>query len=246
MTSANCKASAERLVLIDRLVLNPEFQVRVKLDEHAIRRYAALYVADRRLDPIRVADVDGVLIVVDGWHRLEALKLSHASHAQAVVTAMTRDEAKWEAATANAAHGVQLKRADLVNVFKLYVRSGRHVRKKGEAGRILSYKSYREMANELPFPRSHGTIRNWMFKYFPGVAYKIGADDVPLAPGGLREAGVGLPTPTKAEKLAGELLSHFTSLSSASERDEAVSTVRELLARLEVAAGLRDEPEPEF
>lgn len=102
------------------------------------------------------------------------------------------------------------------------------------------------MANELPFPRSHGTIRNWMFKYFPDIARQIGDDDVPLAPGGLRDASGSASAQSRTEKLADELLSHFQSLSNATEREKAVARVRDLLARLEVAAGLRDEPKLEF
>jgi len=188
--------------------------------------------------------VEGILIVIDGWHRLEAMKRARASHAQVVVTAMSRDEAKWEAATAKTTHGVQLKRADYVNVFKLNVRSGKHIKGRAKGGRAR-YKSYRDMANELPFPRSRVTVRNWMFRYFPDIARQIGDDDMPLAPGGLRDANAGELRQDGVEKLAGELLRHFRSLSSADERVAAVSTVRELLARLEVAAGLR-EPKPKF
>ena len=238
-------ASEPQSLLIDRLVLDPAFQVREKLDAHAIKRYAAMYEAGHRLDPIRVADVGGLLIVIDGWHRIEAMKLAGREHATAVVTAMSRDDAAWEAANANASHGVQLRRADYVNVFKFYVRSRRHIKSRGKGGRAC-YKSYRDMAKELPFPRSHVTIRNWMFKYFPGIARQISDEDVPVATGGLRDATASAEIQSGAEKLAGELLSHFQSLSSVDDRKEVVRILQHLLIRLEVAAGLADEPEPEF
>jgi hypothetical protein len=236
--------SETQQVLIDRLVLDPEFQVRTKLDDQAIRRYAAMYEAGRNLDPIKVADVSGVLIVTDGWHRIEALKRIGRPHVMAVVTEMSREEARWQAATANTTHGVPVKRSELVNVFKLYVRSGKHIKGRGRGGHVR-YRSYREMQAELPFPVSHGTIRNWMFKHFPKIARAIGDNDVPLASGGLREAA-GEPHSAGAQKLAGELLDHFQSLSSHDARKEVVFTVRKLLARLEVAAGYPEEPKPEF
>jgi hypothetical protein len=43
-------------VSIDQLVLDPDFQVRIKLNDRAIRQYRDAYRLDRELDPIRVAE----------------------------------------------------------------------------------------------------------------------------------------------------------------------------------------------
>src|SRR5690242_6505413 len=61
-------------ISIDQLVLDPAFQVRNKLNDKAIRQYKEAYRLERPLDPISVAEVDGMFLLTDGWHRVTALQ----------------------------------------------------------------------------------------------------------------------------------------------------------------------------
>lgn len=234
----------EQIVSIDQLVLDPKFQVRNKLNDRAIRRYAELYRAGRRLDPIRVAVVDGMWIVVDGWHRVNALRETGKSQVNAVLEPMTRKDALWAASVANAKHGVQLSRAEHVNVFKNYIAAGKHIKRKSPHGAV--YKSYRDIADELPVGRTYGTIFNWMKRHFPSIAKAMSGSDLPPADGGLRDANQGLEDQDKGAILSGELLAHFQSVSDPAERGAVIGEVRELLVKMEGSPGWTEPPGPEF
>ena len=166
------QTSRREQLLIDQLVLDRAFQVRNDLNKGAISRYKEAYRLGHVLDPIRLADVDGMLILIDGWHRVTALLQLDRLHVDAEIEPMSKDEALWAASIANAKHGVQLSKAEHLNVFNNYIATGRHIEKKGAMG--IRYKSYRDMANELPISRSHGTIRNWMSEHHPEIAKAMG------------------------------------------------------------------------
>jgi hypothetical protein len=82
------------------------------------------------------------------------------------------------AASENMSHGLPLRKSELHHVFRAYVSSRQHLKKRG-------IKSYREMAKDLPGV-SHNTIRNWMQKDFPKIAARMGGPDAEY-PGGLRD-----------------------------------------------------------
>jgi hypothetical protein len=229
-------------ISIDQLVLDPSFQVRNKLDEKATRQYREMYRFGRDLDPIRVAEVEGMWILIDGWHRVDALRQLDRRHVDAMIEPMSRVDALWEASIANVKHGVRLSKAEHVNVFNNYVETGRHVKRRGASG--IRYKSYREIADELPGGRSYGTIRNWMKEHHPAIAKAMGGSEL-VAEGGLRDVSVP-ERPSEAARLAGELLAHFQSVSDPAERGEIIRKVRELLETMEGSPGWTEPPEQEF
>jgi hypothetical protein len=229
-------------ISIDQLVLDPAFQVRNKLNDTAIRRYKEAYRFDRQLDPVRVAEVDGMLILIDGWHRINALRQLDRPYVDADIEPMSRKDALWAASTANAKHGVQLSRAEHLNVFKNYVATGRHIKRRGPTG--VRYKSYREIADDLPINRSHVTIHNWMKKHHPAIAKAMGGSDL-VSDGGLRDVSVP-ERPSDAARLAGELFACFQSVSDLEERGAIIEEVRGLLVRMDGLRGWAGEPEPEF
>ncbi len=193
---------AEESVRLRDIIKHEPWQVRSKLNEQAIKRYADMTNAGSVPPPIKLARVDGKLYLVDGWHRMEAgsLQLSRGfgpgSEVVAQVATLTRAEAMWEAARANMGHGVQLSARELHAVFKAFIRAKRHVKPDG------SFMSYREMAPLIGKP--HTTIRNWMMRYFPATAAKLGGVEH-----GNPEAGEPpLPDPVeehKAQALEGVL-----------------------------------------
>ncbi|MCK1745915.1 ParB-like nuclease domain-containing protein [Bradyrhizobium sp. 139] len=232
-------------ISIDRLVLDPTFQVRSKLNEQAIGQYREAYRLERELDPVRVAEVDGMLMLIDGWHRITALKRLGRPYVDAEIEPMTRDDARWAASIANAKHGVPLSRQDHLNVFKNYIATERHIKAKSLTG--IKYKSYRDIAAELPINRSHGTIRNWMTEHYPDIAKAMGgastaSDDYE----GQRRASKAPELPDTASRLAGALLTHFQSVSDPQQRGIMIVEVRELLHRMEGSPGWTEPPPPEF
>jgi hypothetical protein len=240
--------SSFQRIQIDQLVLDREFQVRNNLNKGAIGRYKEAYRFGHVLAPVRVADVDGMLILIDGWHRVTALRELGELYVDAEIEPMSRDEALWAASTANANHGVPLSRAEHLNVFKNYIATGRHI--KGKGGFTgTRYKSYRDMAGELPINRSHGTIRNWMNEHYPEIAKAIGgtgtASDAPYDFRASKD-DKKRQQPHNVARLANELFTHFQSVGDAEERGLIIVEVRDLLARMQGSSGWTEPPPPEF
>jgi ParB-like nuclease domain len=227
-------------IQIDQLVLDPAFQVRNKLNDKAIRQYREQYRFERELDPIRVAEVEGMWILIDGWHRVTALRQLERRYVDAEIEPMSRNDALWAASTANTKHGVQLSRTEHINVFNNYIATGRHIKRKGPTG--VRYKSYREIAEELPLGRSHVTIYNWMKEHHPGIANAMGSSEL-VAEGGLREVA-NPERPNEATMLASKLLDHFQSLSDPEQRGAIIGQLRDLLAAMEGAPGWMEPEQP--
>lgn len=175
-------SEAVRTVSIADLVCDEALQVRVKLDEATIKGYAAKYRTGVDMAPIKVAVVEGVPLLVDGWHRLAALKSNGSTTAQAVVIeGITRADAEWMAAQANVAHGLPLKAKEVRNVFRSYIRARKHLKGRGKT------KSYRDIAEELGTGTSFNTVQRWMWKDFPDIAKRMGGAEDFKGKGGLRE-----------------------------------------------------------
>ena len=49
---------------VDRIVLDPSFQVRLKMDAGTVRKYADAMGAGSTFTPIHLANVDGALILL--------------------------------------------------------------------------------------------------------------------------------------------------------------------------------------
>lgn len=166
---------------VGQIATRPEWQVRAKLDPGTIDRYATAYKAGaEELPPLSLARIEGVLFVVDGWHRLEAAKRAGLSRIGGRVVTKDPQEARWLAAKANTAHGLPLKKREYRNVLAAFIGAGKHL--KGR--RMLSY---RDLAKELGGTVAHTTVRGWVMADFPAVAAKMRDD----APTGNRQAGPG-------------------------------------------------------
>jgi|GEM_PF-1346264 len=164
-------------VEIDAIRTDPTMQVRDRLDSDNLRRLRSAYRAGADVPPLLIAFVEGggdLPVVIDGHHRfavLETLKAeaqvrgsSPIKTVSAKVARLTAAEARFQAAMANNAHGLQLKPKESRRVFAAYVRAGRHRTGNG-------YKSYREIGKELS--RDHKTIIAWMKADFPAIAAKM-------------------------------------------------------------------------
>ncbi|MEW9902673.1 ParB N-terminal domain-containing protein [Pseudomonas putida] len=176
-------------VVIAQLCRSPAFQIRKKLCPKTVARYATAIKAGQQLPPLQVAVVDGVPCLVDGYHRAAALESLGHLEADASITEATREEAQWMAAKANLTHGLQLKPSEMREVFRVYVRTGRHRKSRGRL------KSYRDIGLELGRP--HTTIRNWMEKDFRKIFNQYGGSSCD-ADGGCHQLPPPIPATTKA------------------------------------------------
>ena len=242
------QSSRREQLLIDQLVLDRAFQVRKELNKPAVSRYKEAYRLDQVLDPVRVADVDGMLILIDGWHRVTALRQLDRLYVDAEIEPMSRDDALWAASIANAKHGVPLSKTEHLNVFKNYIATGRHVKGKGGITGTR-YKPYRDIANDLPINRSHGTIRNWMIEHYPEIAKAMGGTEIVSdAPYDFRAAKDDRERqrPDNTARLANELFTHFQSVSDPQERGIIIGEIRDLLARMQRSSGWTEPTPPDF
>ena len=170
---------------IDALALNPHLQFRASLNPQQVERLAGAYDAGAEVPPIEVALVNGVPMVVDGWHRVAAAKRLGWRSVPGKVATMTWEEALLAAALANLGHGLRLKASEEKKAqrtaLSLYLRMKRHLSGKGKV------KSFREIGADLGgIP--HTTVRNWIIKNHPQVARKHWGLEGTPGGGGAREA----------------------------------------------------------
>ena len=160
---------------IDRLVIDPSFQVRRQTDHQKVREYARAMENGVRFPPLTVAKVEGGLFLVDGFHRYEAYRSLGVQRVDADVRQMTLKEALRTSAVCNLSHGLPLTKTEKRRAFKQFINGGGHLKGK-------RFKSYREIAQELQGIGGHTTIRNWMIKDFPKIARKMGDEKLNFTP----------------------------------------------------------------
>ncbi|MCK1554036.1 hypothetical protein IVB11_34580 [Bradyrhizobium sp. 177] len=155
-------------VPIADIATRADWQVRDQISEALVREYITHYVHGANMPPVRLADIGGALVLVDGWHRLLAQKQLGRDVVEATTEVLSEMEAQWQAALANSYNGARLNRqSEKRRVFELYMRQGRN-----RVGR-LGLKSYREIAKDLGGLASKSSIENWMKKMFPKIAAKM-------------------------------------------------------------------------
>jgi hypothetical protein len=73
MTVAGGDAAPQRgRVAVHDLLTVPEFQIRKKVNPGTVRHYAGLLRAGTILPPVLAGMIDGALVLLDGFHRVEA------------------------------------------------------------------------------------------------------------------------------------------------------------------------------
>jgi hypothetical protein len=157
---------------ISSITRDLSFQIRQGIDQKTVARYRDIYRGKPDVMPaVLLARHKGLLLLLDGWHRVTALGLNGNSQVKAqIVEVKTLEEARWFAAEANMRHGLPLTREEHIGLFQAYIKAGKHQRRRGE------FKSYRDIENDLDSIRTHVTIRAWMQEYFPKIAERMAAD----------------------------------------------------------------------
>ncbi len=158
-------------------------QVRAKTDPGTVKRYAQAMRVGAEFPPVEAVELDGVLVLVDGFHRIAAMESIGLTEVSANITPVASlEEARWLAARANLLHGLPLKAGERRGVFRAYMHARQH-RRGGQKGAL---KSYREIAGDIG-GASYNTVRNWMLADFPRVFRAMGGQDG-AGPGELTEA----------------------------------------------------------
>ena len=206
---------------IDSIVQDARLQVRQKIDESVVRRYASLYRTGVELPPIQVIKIGKEHVLADGWHRIAALRLFGRTEVSAEVIEGTLADARATAALANLKSGKPLRRAEIHAAFRLNVKAKRHLRGDG------SLNTYREIAAELGGTRAYTTIRNLMMRHFPRIAAQYGTEFIaPDHEFFLRATLGGLARTIEA----------YASLKSPDQRAEAIERAEETLRKMKAHA----------
>ena len=220
--------SSPKRVPIDRIVLDKRFQVRAGLDGGHLKRCIASLRVGKAMDPVVVATVDGVLVCLDGWHRIEAHRRIKRTWIEAVDRGpMSSQQAGWEAAKANLSHGLPIrKRVERRAVFEQYVNANQHRCADGKL------KSARAMAADLCGMVSDPTVPVWMEKLFPEVHEEMRS--------GPANGKGGLPTGNsfssdevhldRFRAALGEALEHMQRISDPEGRGEAMACLGDFQA----------------
>lgn len=175
-----------------------EEQIRGSTNPATVNRYQRAMQAGEEFPPLVVAEVAGALVLVDGFHRRDALEgLGREDAPAEIVPCGSLKEARWLGFKANLRHGLPLKSKHLRPALSAYIGADMH----RAHGRL---KSYRGIATDLPGV-SHSTIRRWIEKDFPGLFAEMGGEDGEAA-GGLHD---GAPVPTPEENLVEEARAHI-------------------------------------
>jgi hypothetical protein len=213
------------------LLCVPEFQFRSKLNTAAIKRYAKSMERGAVFDPIKVAMVDGVAMVVDGFHRIAATKRRGCGTINAEVVTATREEAAWLAARANLANGLPVKARDMRPIFGAYVRA-----RENRNGRRL--KSYRDMATDLSGWVSASTLRTWMRRDFPALYRRMGKEN-DHASGGChpRKAAAGASFAAITMDALENASTAFAAVKGEEARGKVIQRTEEVLAAMKAAGG---------
>jgi ParB-like chromosome segregation protein Spo0J len=98
-----------RDVPVDDLVLDPTLNLRDKLDEFTVERYAEAW---NRMPPVTVFEVEGRWLLADGFHRFAAAVKLGREMIQAEVRVGTFSDALDFVAGVNLFHGLPLTRAE--------------------------------------------------------------------------------------------------------------------------------------
>jgi len=214
-----------RMVKIEALVRDTRYQIRFKLDQGQVATLAAVYKNENPVPPVKVAQVGEALVLVDGYHRVQAQERVGRLEVEAVIVQATERDACWLAVQANLTHGVRLKPKEVRKAFRVYIKTRQHYDGKGKL------KSYRTIAQDLGGVRGFTTIRVWMWADFRKIALKMGGDEGWKGEGGLQEVTTRTFAAISKDGLA-QARAAFQGITDPEQRGEVIHYMVEMLTEM--------------
>jgi len=106
-----------RILEIGQVKIDKELYPRIFVDFTTVARYLNAMRSGENFPPIRVAELDGQYLLVDGAHRLNAHKAMKETHVQVeVLTGLDRKQIYLEAIKANVSHGRPLSTQEVTKI----------------------------------------------------------------------------------------------------------------------------------
>ena len=103
---------------LSEITIDPSFQLRAQMDEALISDYQEAVEEGARFEPVTIWRQDGALILIDGFHRIEAHKRAGCVEIDAEYSkATTKFEALLETAQKMARHGLRWRPEDKRNAI---------------------------------------------------------------------------------------------------------------------------------
>src|SRR5262245_50251807 len=149
-----------REIPLDDLVLDPNLNLRDRLDDFTVERYADSW---DRLPPITVYDVDDRLLVADGFHRhADAVMLGKRTIRAEIVEGSFTDALDF-VASVNLFHGLPLTRAERRRAVEVKLKlhhdwSDRRMAQELSVSRELVVKIRRQLVESRQIPNLPGRV----------------------------------------------------------------------------------------
>jgi hypothetical protein len=145
---------------LDDLVLDPSLNLRDRLDDFTVERYADSW---DRLPPITVFDVDGRLVLADGFHRHAAAVMLGKRTIRAEVREGTFTDALDFVASVNLFHGLPLTRSERRRAVEVKLKlhhdwSDRRMAEELAVSRELVAKIRRQLIESRQIPNLPGRV----------------------------------------------------------------------------------------
>lgn len=114
-----------KAVPLDDIVLDERCQPRAILNQEAVTEYKELYEEEEvELPALQVVDVEGDMVLIDGFHRLAGARSAGKSFVRVeVVEEGDLGQALWLASAVNQGHGVRRTNADKRQAVRLALES---------------------------------------------------------------------------------------------------------------------------
>lgn len=220
-------SDSSRVVDAAAIVRDASLQARVRMLPPVAKKYANEMQAGVKFPPVSLADVGGVLYLLDGWHRMEAAAaINGHTGVEATVRAMSKAEAAWEAAAANLKHGQGYTPRDKRNVLSAYIKARKH-----KAGSDI-VKSYRDIGAELGIKLS--TLYRWMEADHPHTFKAMGKEGTPRENSGPPEIDPDPETVRRAEQALRELRHYSDSLLSPAARFDLIEETLRMVEQMKL------------
>ena len=98
---------------ISEITIDKDFQIRAEIDNPTVQKYVELLSENVRFPPLDVWETDGKYILIDGFHRIAAMKEAGYVECEVSVYSGTKTQAMVQAARSNRSHGRPLTASDL-------------------------------------------------------------------------------------------------------------------------------------